>query len=71
MEATGGYESALAEACAEKELPIIIVQPTQVRQFAKAQGLLAKTDKIDARLIADFGRTFNLKVRPLPAKKSD
>ena len=56
VEATGGYERRLVEACAEKGLPIIIVQPIQVRQFAKAQGVIAKTDKIDARLIAGRGR---------------
>ncbi|WP_369825635.1 transposase [Cellvibrio sp. PSBB006] len=37
-EATGGYERSLIEDCAERELPVIIVQPTQVRQFGKAQG---------------------------------
>ena len=47
VEATGGYERLLAESCAERNMPIIIVQPMQVRQFAKAQGIMAKTDKID------------------------
>ena len=54
VEATGGYERQMVEACSEKELPVIIVQPVQIRQFAKAQGLFAKTDKIDARLIAQY-----------------
>lgn len=69
VEATGGYERCLVEACAEKELPIIIVQPTQVRQFAKAQGIIAKTDKIDSRLIAQFGAIMKPGVRPLNSKK--
>lgn len=69
VEATGGYERALVEACAEKELPIIIVQPMQVRQFAKAQGVIAKTDKIDSRLIAQFGAVMRPEVRPLNSKK--
>jgi transposase len=69
VEATGGYERSLVEACAEKELPIIIVQPMQVRQFAKAQGIIAKTDKMDSRLIAQFGAIMKPEVRPLNSKK--
>ena len=69
VEATGGYERAFVEACAEKSLPVIIVQPIQVRQFAKAQGILAKTDKIDARLIAMFGKVLQPDIRPLPDNK--
>jgi transposase len=69
VEATGGYERGLVEACAEKELPIIIVQPMQVRQFAKAQGLLAKTDRLDAYLIAQFGAVMKPEPRPLATKK--
>lgn len=69
VEATGGYERLLVEMAAEKELPIVVVQPTQVRQFAKAQGLMAKTDKIDARLIAEFGAVMKPEIRPLATKK--
>jgi transposase len=69
VEATGGYERRLAEACAEKGLPLIIVSPLQVRQFAKAQGIIAKTDKIDARLIAQFGVVMQPQPRPLPSAK--
>jgi transposase len=69
VEATGGYERALVEACAEKELPVIIVQPTQVRQFGKAQGVFVKTDKIDSRLIAQFGAILKPEPRPLNSKK--
>ncbi|ACE85014.1 IS110 family transposase [Cellvibrio japonicus] len=69
VEATGGYERGLVEACTEKELPVIIVQPTQVRQFAKAQGIIAKTDKLDSRLIARFGAVMKPEVRPLNSKK--
>lgn len=47
VEATGGYERSLVEGCAAKELPVIVVQPIHVREFAKAQGILAKTDQID------------------------
>lgn len=69
VEATGGYERKLVEACAERGLPIIIVPPIKVRQFAKAQGVIAKTDKIDARLIAQFGVVMQPEVRALPSKK--
>jgi len=69
VEATGGYERAVIEVCAEKGLPIIIVPPVKVRQFAKAQGILAKTDKIDARLIALFAFTIRPEIRPMPTKK--
>ena len=68
VEATGGYERTLVTLAAEKGLPIVVVQPTQVRQFAKAQGILAKTDKIDARLIAQFGAVMKPEIRPLANK---
>ena len=69
VETTGGYERNLVEACAEKELPIIIVQPTQIRQFGKAQGIIAKTDKLDSRLIAQFSAIMKPEVRPINSKK--
>lgn len=69
VEATGGYERRLVEACAEKSLPIIVVAPIQVRQFARARGIIAKTDKIDARLIAQFGAVMQPEVRSLPSQK--
>lgn len=67
-EATGGYERALVETCTAKGWPIIVVQPAHVRQFAKAQGLLAKTDKLDARLIAQFGAVMQPEIRSLPSQ---
>ena len=69
VEATGGYERQLVEACAEKQFPIVVVQPIQVRQFAKAQGILAKTDKIDARLIAQFGAVMKPEIRPISSRE--
>lgn len=69
VEATGGYERSLVEACAEKAFPIVVVQPMHVRQFAKAQGIFAKTDKIDARLIAQFGVVMKPEIRPLASQK--
>ncbi len=69
VEATGGYERSFVEASTEHDIPVIIVQPIQVRQFARAQGLFAKTDKIDARLIAQFGVRMEPRVKSLPGKK--
>lgn len=69
VEATGGYERALVEAAIEYSIPVIIVQPIQVRQFAKAQGVFAKTDKIDARLIAEYGVKLQPEVKALPGDK--
>lgn len=54
MESTGGYEKPAAYALAQTGLPICIVNPRQVRDFAKCMGILAKTDKIDAGVIALF-----------------
>ena len=68
VEATDGYERVLVEACMTKGLPVIVVQPAHVRQFAKAQGLLAKTDKLDARLIAQFGAVLQPEPRALPSQ---
>lgn len=69
VEATGGYERLLAEMLSEKEMPVIVVQPIQVRQFAKAQGISAKTDKLDAKVIAQFGIVMKPEIRPLASKK--
>jgi transposase len=60
MEATGRYQLLLAEAAFRKALPVCIVKPLSVRRYAQAIGLLAKTDKIDAKVIAEFG----FKVQP-------
>jgi len=69
VEATGGYERALVEAAIAQSIPVVIVQPIQVRQFAKAQGVFAKTDKIDARLIAEYGVMLQPEVKALPGDK--
>jgi transposase len=59
MEATGGYEIRLAEELLTAGLPVSIVNPKRVRDFAKAIGKTAKTDKIDAQVIARFGATLH------------
>lgn len=56
VEATGGYEEAVVLALFEAGLPVALVSPQRVRQYAKAKGLLAKTDRIDAQVLADFGK---------------
>ena len=66
MEATGGYEMALAAACASGGLPVAIVNPRQVRAFAHAVGRTAKTDAIDATVLAHFGAAVQPAPRALP-----
>ena len=55
VEATGGYERAVVAACAAAGLPVAVVNPRQVRAFAQALGRTAKTDAVDAAVLADFG----------------
>ena len=66
MEATGGYEAPVAAAAAAAGLPLAIVNPRQVRAFAQAIGRLAKTDVLDAHVLAAFGLHVAPPVRPLP-----
>ncbi len=57
-EATGGCERLLVAACHQASIPISVVNPRQIRDFARAKGQLAKTDAIDARILCDYGRCF-------------
>jgi transposase len=66
LEATGGYEAPVAAALATAGLPVTIVNPRQVRDFAKALGQRAKTDRIDAQVLALFGARVQPTPRPLP-----
>jgi transposase len=66
LEATGGLERPLVQALVIAQLPVVVVNPRQVRDFARAIGELAKTDRIDAAVIAYFGEAVNPEVRPLP-----
>ena len=68
MEATGRYEYALVEAALEKGLPIIISQPLPIRRYAQAVGQLAKTDAIDACIIAQYAAVIQPPVRAHKAK---
>jgi transposase len=69
VEATGGYETALLTALVEAGLPVVRINPRQLRSFATAVGELAKTDTIDARMIARFAHDVRPDVRPLPSKQ--
>jgi transposase len=69
LEATGGYETAAAVAFSEADLPFAIVFPRRVRQFALGLGMNAKTDDIDARVIAYYGRMAGIKPVPLKSKE--
>jgi transposase len=66
LEATGGLEIPVAAALGRAGLPVVIVNPRQVRDFARATGRLAKTDKIDALTLALFGERVRPEIRPLP-----
>lgn len=66
LEATGGFESVVAACLSTAGLPVVIVNPVQVRQFARALGKRAKTDLIDAAVIAHFVEATNPDVRALP-----
>jgi len=66
LEATGGIERPLTRALASAQLPVVVVNPRQVRDFAKATGQLAKTDSIDALVLARFGEAVRPALRPLP-----
>ena len=66
LEATGGIERQLVRALVSAELPVVVVNPRQVRDFAKASGQLAKTDAIDAMVLARFAEAIRPTVRPLP-----
>lgn len=66
VEATGGFETVVAAALAGAGLPVVVVNPAQIRHFAQALGKRAKTDPIDAAVIAHFAEATKPAVRPLP-----
>jgi transposase len=66
LEATGGYETAAVAALAAAGLPVVVANPRQVRDFAKAMGRLSKTDRIDARVLALFAERVRPPIRTLP-----
>jgi len=66
LEATGGFEVTAAGVLGAHDLPVVVVNPAQVRAFARALGLRAKTDPVDAWLIARFAQATRPEPRPLP-----
>ena len=70
LEATGGYELPLVGALGAGGLPVVVINPRQVRRFAQALGTLAKTDKLDARILAQFAATVQPTPRPLPDEQT-
>jgi len=69
VEATGGYERSLVSELGAQGLPVVVINPRQVRDFAKATGQLAKTDKIDAHVIADFADRVRPEFRTLATEE--
>jgi transposase len=70
LEATGGLEIPVVAALATAKLPAVVVNPRQVRDFAKATGTLAKTDAIDALIIAQFAEAIRPQIRPIKDKEA-
>jgi len=66
LEATGGFERTTVAALAKVGLPVVVVNPRHVRDFAKALGRLAKTDALDAAILAEFAQRVRPTPRPLP-----
>lgn len=71
LEATGGYERGIVAALGAAGLPVVVVNPRHVREFAKATSRLAKTDQIDARVLADFGAMVKPAARALPSEAEE
>jgi transposase len=70
LEPTGGYEYAAVVALSVAKLAVAVVNPRQARDFARATGQLAKTDRIDARVLARFGAAIDPAARPLPSEET-
>ena len=66
LEATGGYEAPVVAALALAGLPVVVINPRQARRFAESTGRLAKTDRLDAAVLAHFADAIRPEVRPLP-----
>ena len=71
LEATGGLELALVAELAYEKMPVAVINPRRVREFARSIGQLAKTDKIDAKVIAHFGAATHPEARKLPTEDEE
>lgn len=70
LEATGGFETLVTATLSAADLPVIVINPRQVRDFAKATGQLAKTDRIDCRVLAHFAAAIDPPVRPVKSAET-
>jgi transposase len=66
LEATGGYETPCVSVLVAEGLPVVVINPRQVRSYARATGMLAKTDLLDAQMLALFGEAVKPEIRPIP-----
>lgn len=71
LEATGGYELPLVAELAHARLPVVVANPRRVRDFARSTGQLAKTDKLDAKVLAHLAATLRPEPRPLPSDQEE
>jgi transposase len=69
LEATGGFERTVGGALAAAGLPVVVINPPQVCDFARATGRLAKTDRIDAAILARFAEAVRPAPKPLPDRE--
>jgi len=70
LEATGGLERPVSSRLVKAGFQVAVVNPRQVRHFAKAKGLLAKTDVLDAKVLAQYGESMKPEPRPLPDEQT-
>ncbi|WP_457571558.1 IS110 family RNA-guided transposase [Desulfovulcanus sp.] len=70
LESTGGLENKIFRQLQKRNFPVVVVNPRQIRDFAKATGQLAKTDSLDARIIAHFAEAIQPEVRPVLDEKA-
>lgn len=71
LESTGGYERRLVAALGAAGMPVVVINPRQVRDFAKSTGQLAKTDQVDAHVLADFAAKIKPDIKPLPTEEQE
>ena len=69
-EASGGYERGLLDAAEVNGIKVSLVQANRVRQYARAAGILAKTDKVDARMLCAFGSAMQPETNGAPLQRS-
>jgi transposase len=69
VEPSGGYETPVVAELGAAQLPVLLVNARQIRDYARSRGILAKTDRIDAAVLASYGHTFKPPLRPLPTQQ--